>query len=222
MVEALFAALAGLAVGFAAGVVAGSRRAPRPALPVDVPGALTARPAPAAAPVAAIVQALRAGGRLRLVARGDDAEDLDLEVERFDRYTLGRETWHLLEGSYRGRTVAVEWQEARGELRVFLHRHPGQSLDELGVDPAALGRLAAGATLAAGGATWQCDAAGKALRHQGGAGFGKEHLAWSLASPAGGGVDRRGLLRLARWGDAPAQGSIAERVDLEALEVRSA
>ncbi len=219
MVEALFAALAGLAVGFAAGVVAGSRRAApaAPALPADVPGALTARPAPAAA----TVQAVRAGGRLRLVARGDDAEDLDLEVERFDRYTLGRETWHLLEGSYRGRTIALEWQETRGELRLFLHRQPGQSLDELGVDPAALERLAGGATLAAGGATWQCEAAGKGLRHQGGTGFGKEHLAWSLASPVGGAVDRRGLLRLARWGDAPAQGSIAERVDLEALEVRS-
>lgn len=217
MVEALFAALGGLAVGFAAGVAAGSRRAPRPAPPVEAPGALTARPAPAAASV----QAVRAGGRLRLVARGDEAEDLDLAVERYDRYTLGRETWHLLEGTYRGRTVAVEWQEARGELRVFLHRHPGQALDALGVDPAALERLAPGQPLVAAGATWQCEAAGMALRHQGGSGFGKEHRAWSLGAPQGGSADARGLLRLARWGDLPAVGSAAERVDLEALEVQT-
>lgn len=218
MVEALFAALAGLAVGFAAGVAAGSRRAaPAPAPPADAPGALTARPALAVGSL----QAVRAGGRLRLVARGDDAEDLDLEVERYDRYTLGRDTWHLLEGSYRGRTVALEWQDARGELLLLLHRHPGQPLEELGVDAAALERLAVGDTLAAGGATWTCEAAGKALRHQGGAGFGKEHRAWTLGAPRGGAVDRRGLLRLARWGEAPAQGSVAERVELDALEVRA-
>jgi hypothetical protein len=210
VVEALFAALGGLAVGFAAGVAAGSRRAaPRRSEPAEAPVALSARPAPAAT----TVQAVRAGGRLRLVARGDEAEDLDLAVVRFDRYTLGRDTWHLLEGSYRGRTVALEWSDARGELRLFLHRRPGQPLDALGVDPAALERLAVGEALAAGGAAWRCEAAGKALRHEGGAGFGKEHRAWTLTSPDG-------LLRLARWGDLPAQGSVAERVEADAVEVR--
>jgi hypothetical protein len=158
------------------------------------------------------------GGLLHLVNLGDDAETLDVEVERHDRYVAGREEWHQLETTYRNRLIAIEWQKARGVLRAWAHRKlRALSLADVGLTEETLAALKPGQTLAHGGATYTVDVAGKALRHENGTGFGKEHDAWRLVTP-----DAQRVLHIERWSGKPVTASVGEAIDPAVVEVHRA
>jgi hypothetical protein len=163
----------------------------------------------------ASLEDVRAGGLLHVRNMGDTFEDVDLEVERFDRYAAGRDEWHLLEGTYKNRPVALEWQKTRGALRAWEHKRlRALTPDQVGLGGPALEALAVGATHAHEGASYQVEVAGKALRHDGGTGFGKEHLAWRLVT-----ADGKKVLHVERWGDKPPVAWAGEAIDPGMVEI---
>lgn len=209
-IEILITAVLAGVVGFVAGAatVAVARRGAAGVVPA-------ALPMKEHDVLRASLEDVRAGGLLHARNMGDDFEDVDFEVERFDRYTAGREEWHLLEGTYKNRAIGLEWQKVRGALRAWEHKHlRGLTPEQVGLAGPALGALAVGATHTHAGATYTVDVVGKALRHDGGTGFGKEHEAWRLLTP-----DGKRVLHLERWGDRPAVAWVGETIDPAMVEI---
>ena len=158
---------------------------------------------------------VRAGGLLHVRNMGDDFEDVDFEVERFDRYVAGREEWHLLEGTYKGRPVGLEWQRTRGALRAWEHKRlRALTVEQVGLGAQALDALVAGKAHTHEGVTYQVEVAGKALRHEGGTGFGKEHLAWRLVT-----ADGKKVVHVERWTDKPLAAWAGEAIDPMLVEI---
>jgi hypothetical protein len=163
--------------------------------------------------LAATIKDVRKGGLVHVSNMGDAGEDVDLEVERYDRHVAGRDEWHLLDGTYATRHVGLEWQEVRGVLRLWEHKRlRALTPEQVGLEPdrggAALGALAVGKEHAHDGVTYVVETAGKALRHENGSGFGKEYEAWRLVSK-----DGKRVLHVERWGDKPASAWIGEAAD---------
>lgn len=198
VVAALVLGVVGVGVGLA---IAASRRGGAPALPGPRLGGEL---------LAGRLQDVRKGGLIQVGGMGDDFEDLDLEVERADKYSLGREAWHVLETTYRGRPVGVEWSEDRGALAVYAHKRLRRPLSELGLDPATLGQAR---EVTVDGHTLALAHEGKAFRHDNVTGFGKEHQAWAYFS-----ADRKHVLRVERWGD-QTTASLGERIEPSTIRV---
>lgn len=205
MITAVVAGVVGFVAG-AAAMVMGRRGAaivPK-ALPVKENDVLRAS-----------LEDVRAGGLLHVRNMGDAFEDVDIEVERFDRYAAGRDEWHLLEGTYKNRPVALEWQKTRGVLRAWEHKRlRALTPEQVGLGGPALEALAVGATHTHDDASYQVEVAGKALRHDGGTGFGKEHLAWRLVT-----ADGKKVLHVERWGDKPPVAWTGEAIDPSMVEI---
>jgi hypothetical protein len=206
LLVAVVAGLAGFAAG--AGTMLVVRRgavtqALRPALPTRENDVLRAS-----------LRDVRKGGLVKLPGFGDDFDDVDLEVERYEKTVLGREEWHVLEGTYRNRPVGVGWQDERGTPRTYALKRMRVQLAEVGLTQAALDALASTRTHTHGGVAYDVEEQGKALRHENGTGFGKEHKAWFLASK-----DKSKVLRIERWGDEPAQVTLGEAMDPTTVEI---
>jgi hypothetical protein len=155
------------------------------------------------------------GGVLQLAGFGDALESVDLVVERHERIVIGRDEWTLLEGSYKGRTVGLEWQQALGQTHACSMKRLRVPLAEVGLTPEALQALATTRSHAHDGKGYELLAhSDKALRHENGTGFGKEHRRWVLATP-----DRKHVLRIEKWDDDPARASVGEAYDASNIEV---
>lgn len=160
------------------------------------------------------VRDVRKGGLLHLPGFGDDYEDLDLEVERYTRFSRGRDEWHELAGTYRNRAVGLEWHLERGEPQVFLYKKlRGHTLADVGLSEERLESLGEGSHEHEGVA-YRLTAAEEALSHADGLGFGKGHRTWELRSP-----DGARLLRIERWGEKPHQVSLGERTDPSTIQI---
>lgn len=208
----LVAVVLALGVGVGVGIGVGlalSRRRPD-ALPGGAdPAALPATLGPGALPSPPLIRDLRTGGLVRLSGFGDEFEDVQLEIERYTRVTRGREEWHELAGTYRTRQVGIEWELERNDLLVWaFKRLRGEKLADVGLDPAALESWKPGSTVQAAGEEWVVAGLGRALGHENGIGFGKEHLTWELRC-----ADKTRILRIERWGDEPHAVSRGERID---------
>ncbi len=210
LIELLITAVVAGVVGFVAGAATmavarrGSAGVVPPALPTKENDVLRAS-----------LEDVRAGGLLHVRNMGDDFEDVDFEVERFDRYAAGRDEWHLVEGTYKNRPIGLEWQRVRGALRAWEHKRlRALTPEQVGLGGPALGALAVGATHAHEGATYTVEVAGKALRHDGGTGFGKEHQAWRLVSQ-----DGKKVLHVERWGDKPPVAWQGDAIDPGMVEI---
>jgi hypothetical protein len=210
LIDLLLVGVAAGVVGFVAGAVtmAVARRggggiAP-PALPARQDDVLRAS-----------LKDVRRGGLLHIKAGGEGFEDVDLEVERFDRYEAGRDEWGLAEGTFQNHPYGLEWQEVRGDLRAWAHKRlRALTAEQVGLGAQALAALAVGKAHTHAGVTYTVELAGKALRHEGGTGFGKEHDAWRLTS-----ADGKRVLRLERWDDKPAAASLGEAIDPADVEI---
>lgn len=190
-------------VGVVAVVAVVARRAPK-ALPMKEHDVLRAS-----------LEDVRKGGLLHVRNMGDDFEDVDFEVERMDRYAAGREEWSFIEGTYKNRPVGLEWQRVRGSLRAWEHKRlRALTAEQVGLGGDALEGLAVGKTHEHEGVTYTVDLAGKALRHENGTGFGKEHLAWRLITQ-----DGKKVLHVERWGDKPPVASLGDAIDPAMVEI---
>lgn len=196
--------LVSFAVGFVAGFAVRSYSA-RKALPGDDLRALPATLGPGALPAPPLVRDLRVGGLVGLAGFGDEFEDVQLELERYTRYTRGREEWHELAGTYRGRAVGLDWELERGEMCLYGMKHlRGEKLEALGLTLEALEQAKPGDQLQ----DWLLVAAGKTLAHENGIGFGKELTTWELKS-----ADKKHVARIERWEQEPPAVSRGERID---------
>lgn len=206
---AITAVVAGV-VGFVAGAATmavarrGAGGVAAPALPLKEHDVLRAS-----------LRDVRKGGLLHVRNMGDDFEDVDFEVERYDRHAAGRDEWHLIEGTYKNRPVAIEWQTVRGALRAWEHKRlRALTPEQVGLGGDALAALAPGKAHTHEGVAYQVEVAGKALSHEGGAGFGKEHEAWRLVSQ-----DGKRVLHVERWGGKPATAWLGEAIDPAMVEI---
>lgn len=210
LIEILITAVVAGIVGFVAGAatVAAARRGGAgvvpPALPTKENDVLRAS-----------LEDVRKGGLLHVRNMGDDFEDVDFEVERFDRYVAGRDEWHLVEGTYKNRPIALEWQKVRGALRAWEQKRlRALTAEQAGLGGDALAALAPGTTHTHEGATYTVEVAGKALRHDGGTGFGKEHEAWRLVTQ-----DGKKVLHVERWSGKPAVAWTGDAIDPAMVEI---
>lgn len=210
LIEILITAVVAGVVGFVAGAatVAAARRGGAgvvpPALPTKENDVLRAS-----------LEDVRKGGLLHVRNMGDDFEDVDFEVERFDRYVAGRDEWHLVEGTYKNRPIALEWQKVRGALRAWEQKRlRALTAEQVGLGGDALAALAPGKTHAHEGTTYTVEVAGKALRHDGGTGFGKEHEAWRLVTQ-----DGKKVLHVERWSGKPAVAWTGDAIDPAMVEI---
>lgn len=211
LIELIITAVVAGVVGFVAGA-ATMAAARRGAAGASAPPALPTKESDV---LRASLEDVRQGGLLHVRSMGDDFEDVDLEVERYDRYTAGREEWHLVEGTYKNRPVALEWQKVRGVLRAWEHKHlRALTPSQVGLGDAALAALSVGGAHVHDGTTYTVEVAGKALRHDGGTGFGKEHQAWRLVSQ-----DGKKVLHVERWGEKPAVAWVGEAIDPGLVEI---
>lgn len=208
----IVAVVAALGVGLGVGIgvaLAMSRRGPAQLGAEPELSRLPATMGPGALPAPPLLRDLRTGGLIGLSGFGDEFEDVQLEIDRYTRITRGRDEWHELAGTYRTRAVGIEWELERGELLVWaFKRLRGERLEDVGLDPAALESWKPGQTAQAAGQEWLVAGLGRALAHENGIGFGKEHLTWELRDP-----DKQRILRVERWGDEPHAVTRGERID---------
>lgn len=145
----------------------------------------------------ATVKDLKKGALIEVTGFGDEFEDVQLEVEAYTRFSRARDEWHELQSSYRGRQVAILWDEEAGALRVWTAKDlRGKGLGDLGLEADAFDALTKGASVEVDGASYALTDVDKAFSHSNGTGFGKEHRSWELLK-----ADGKGLLRVERWGD---------------------
>lgn len=155
------------------------------------------------------------GGVLQLAGFGDALESVDLVVEKHERVVIGRDEWTLLEGSYKGRTIGLEWQQDKGQTHANSMKKLRAPLADVGLTPEALQAATASRSLVLGGKTYELLAqSDKALRHENGTGFGKEHRRWAFAT-----ADRKHVLRVEQWDDDPARASVGDAYDASNIEV---
>lgn len=216
LIEIVITAVVAGVVGFIAGAftVATSRRGAR-SLAADDGRSRALSTSSGGDLLSATIKDVRKGGLVQVSNMGDAGEDVDLEVERYDRHVAGRDEWHLLDGTYKKRHVALEWQDVRGVLRLFEHKHlRALTPEQVGLGGPALAALAPGGEHVHDGVTYVVESAGKAHRHENGTGFGKEYEAWRLVSK-----DQKRVLHVERWAGKPATASIGEAADPQVLQI---
>lgn len=169
--------------------------------------------------LSASITDVRAGGMVKAAGFGDDFEDIHLEIDAYNRLSFNKENWHELVSQYKGRAVAVEWQERSGGRKVYGVRfHRGKELLDIGLQDADLDSLEDGRAVALDGIEYKLARSGEALFHKGGDGFGKKMNFWEFQAEEG------GLLRVERASDGTTTVSVAKplnEAEFEVLRVRS-
>lgn len=173
------------------------------------------RPAPGADTLGATIADVHEGGAIRLGAFGDDGEDVELVVSERTRVRQGALEWREMRGSYRGRTMALEWRERPDGLGVVAFKKTGLPLSELALDPASLEQARPGGPpVAALGGVFKVEDVGDAIRE------GKDpkgsiaFKTWVLFDE-----EKRRSIRIERVGEQPATASLGLPVAGDAIEI---
>jgi hypothetical protein len=172
--------------------------------------------APREAALRASLRDVRKGGAICLGGFGDEGDDLHLFIDGYGRCERGPESWHELEGDYRGRRVGVEWREADDGLKVIAFRRRRVAPDEAKVDFAAVEKAekTPGTTIEIDGAPYRVEKVGEGLRHVGGHAMGVPVKWWDLAAP-----EQHAFVRVERERDGPPRVSVGKAVAADAVEI---
>lgn len=158
----------------------------------------------------------RVGDTVSIAGMGDDFDDLDLTVDRRNRYESGGDTWYELSGLYRGRRIHVEVYED-DEVEVSITRDEALTLDAVGLTEADLVRMDTARSRSEGfehdGSRWSYLASAETGYFRDDQGEGEGFYGWEFEE-----ADGTRTLYVEKWEGEPFEAGIAEMVN--AADVR--
>lgn len=156
----------------------------------------------------------RPGDGLSIPGQGDDFEDLDLRIERRDRFESGGERWYQLTGKYRGRRVYVELVED-DDLEVWLDKNERSlRIDELGIDEEMLAHVDESKDYETGfefdGERFTYSSSEEVGYFENGYGDGEGFYSWTFENR-----DRNRQVWVEKWIDEPFEAGTARRLRIQ-------
>lgn len=144
-------------------------------------------------------------------------EDVNLNIDRRDRYEWGQEIWHEISGKYNGRRFFVEVTED-DDVELFVGRGINVSLEDIGITEDDLERMdndRDGSNFVEyEGEKFYYDGSHAVNFFKRGKGQGEEFYTWDFRTK-----DGRKTLGFEAWTDEPPEGGLMEMVDPERVKV---
>jgi hypothetical protein len=147
----------------------------------------------------------------------EDFSDINLNIDRRDRYEWGQEEWHEISGRHNGKRFYIEICED-DDVELFVGRGINVSLDDVGITEADLERMDnekdGGNFVEYDGDKFFYDGSHGVYYYKKGKGEGEEFYTWDFRTK-----DGRKTLGFEAWIDEPIEAGLMEMVDPDRVQI---